>query len=176
MDFPIGVMAMPANFRYRRVFLAGKPQHDRFDMFRIRHPSMDVGRRAKIFSPFDALKGFNEAIASKDVLYRERIELCEDDREELNRRLCILKSLTYNGKVARENHVRITATCYIPCTDKNSEACGVRGLYKELTGICRYVDEIYGRLYIDSTAVSFENILCIESADGIFKTAETTEG
>lgn len=59
-------MAMPADFRYRDVFLKGKPQHDRFDLFRIRHPSMDVGRRAKIFSPFDALKGFNEAIASKD--------------------------------------------------------------------------------------------------------------
>ena len=76
----IGVMAMPADFRYRDVFLKGKPQHDRFDLFRIRHPSMDVGRRAKIFSPFDALKGFNEAIASKDVLYRERVELSDEDR------------------------------------------------------------------------------------------------
>ena len=72
-------MAMPADFRYRDVFLKGKPQHDRFDLFRIRHPSMDVGRRAKIFSPFDALKGFNEAIASKDVLYRERVELSDED-------------------------------------------------------------------------------------------------
>ncbi len=176
MDFAIGVMAMPANFRYRKVFLAGKPQHDRFDMFRMRHPNMDVGRRAKIFSPFDALKGFNEAIASKDVLYRERIELCEDDREELNRRLCVLKSLTYNGNAARENHARITVTYYLPCTDKNSEACGVRGLYKELTGICGCVDVTYQTLYVDRTAISFEDILCIESADGIFNTAEVTEG
>lgn len=108
----IGVMAMPADFRYREVFLKGKPQHDRFDLFRVRHPSMDVGRRAKIFSPFDALKGFNEAIASKDVLYRDRIELSEDDRKELDRRLQILKGLTYNGRMARANRVKVTVVYY----------------------------------------------------------------
>ena len=58
----IGVMAMPADFRYRDVFLKGKPQHDRYDLFRIKHPRMATGRRAKIFSPFDALKGFSEAV------------------------------------------------------------------------------------------------------------------
>ena len=61
----IGVMPIPADFRYLNVFLKGKPQHDRFDPFRVRHPRMDVGHRAKIFAPFDALKGFSEAIASK---------------------------------------------------------------------------------------------------------------
>ena len=71
----IGVMAMPANFRYREVFLKGRPRHDRYDPFRIRHPSMDRGHRAKIFAPFDALKGFNEAVSAKDVLYEDRIEL-----------------------------------------------------------------------------------------------------
>ena len=76
----IGAMAMPQDFRYRDVFLRGKPQHDRFDMFRVKHPSMDCGRRAKIFSPFDALKGFNEAIASKDIIYNDRTELTDEDR------------------------------------------------------------------------------------------------
>ncbi len=71
----IGVIAMPANFRYREVFLKGRPRHDRYDPFRIRHPSMDRGHRAKIFSPFDALKGFNEAVAAKD-------EPCSDENNE----------------------------------------------------------------------------------------------
>lgn len=118
----IGVMAMPADFRYREVFLKGKPQHDRFDLFRARHPSMDVGRRAKIFSPFDALKGFNEAIASKDILYRDRIELNEDDQNELDRRLQILKGMTYNGRMARANRIKVTVVYYVPCADENSEA------------------------------------------------------
>lgn len=69
----VGVMAMPANFRYREVFLKGKPRHDRCDPFRIKHPSMDLGKRAKIFAPFDALKGFKEAVAAKDILYEDRI-------------------------------------------------------------------------------------------------------
>ena len=56
---------MPAGFRYRDVFLKGRPQHDRFDSFRIRHPQMDVGKRAKIFAPFDALEGFSDALEDR---------------------------------------------------------------------------------------------------------------
>ena len=63
----VGVMAMPGNFRYRDVFLKGKPRHDRYDPFRIRHPRMDRGKRAKIFAPFDALKGFREAVAAEEA-------------------------------------------------------------------------------------------------------------
>ena len=107
-------MTMPVNFRYREVFLKGKPCHDRLDAFRIRHPSMDRGRRAKIFAPFDALKGFSEAVAAKDVLYEERITLSQEDQEELNRRLAILHGLTYNGRMARANRVQVTVTHLLP--------------------------------------------------------------
>ena len=58
----IGVMTMPSGFKYRDVFLKGKPMHGPADRFLLKHPAMDVGHRAKIFSPFDALKGFSEAI------------------------------------------------------------------------------------------------------------------
>ena len=57
---------------------------------------MDRGRRAKIFAPFDALDGYSESIDSKNVEYVGRIELEEADRIELNRRLQILRSLTFN--------------------------------------------------------------------------------
>lgn len=107
--------------------------------------SWHVGRRAKIFSPFDALKGFNEAIASKDVLYRERVELSDEDRTELDRRLRILKGLTYNGNMARKNRVKITVLFYAPCPDEHNEAFGIRGRYRKITGICWNVDEIYGK-------------------------------
>ena len=46
---------------------------------------MPCSRRAKIFAPFDALKGFSEAVASKDVLYRDRVILTPEDQEELDR-------------------------------------------------------------------------------------------
>ena len=50
--------APPSSFRYRKVLEKGKPVHDKYDSFSLRHPAMDLSRRAKIFSPFDALKGF----------------------------------------------------------------------------------------------------------------------
>ena len=34
--YAIGMMTMPAGFKYREVFLKGKPRHDRMDAFRIR--------------------------------------------------------------------------------------------------------------------------------------------
>ncbi len=55
----IGQMEMPADFKYRDIFIKGKPVHDRHDDFTVRHPKMDMSRRAKIFSPFDALKSIN---------------------------------------------------------------------------------------------------------------------
>ena len=131
----IGVMAMPADFRYRDVFLRGKPQHDLYDAFRIRHPRMDTGKRAKIFSPFDALKGFNDAVASKNVQYTDRTELTEEDRKRLNRQLHILKGLTFNSRMARANRVIISVTYYVPCSDENNEAYGLRGQYQTLTGV-----------------------------------------
>ena len=73
--YAIGMMTMPAGFKYREVFLKGKPRHDRMDAFRIRHPKMDVGKRAKIFAPFDALRGFDFAIMCKNELYTDKVSL-----------------------------------------------------------------------------------------------------
>ena len=53
----------PSSFRYRHVIEKGKPTHDKNDIFLIRHPPMNLLRRAKIFSPFDALKGFQDELS-----------------------------------------------------------------------------------------------------------------
>ena len=55
----LGDMPMPKNFKYLNVYLQGKPQHEPFDSFRLKHPSMPLQKRAKIFAPFDALRGFD---------------------------------------------------------------------------------------------------------------------
>lgn len=62
------VIEMPVSFRYRDVFLKGKTKHDKTDSFSIKHPAMDLGRKAKIFSPFDALKGFSDELAKSKQL------------------------------------------------------------------------------------------------------------
>jgi len=53
-----------SSFRYRHVLEKGPTRHDAYDFFTIRHPPMDLTRRAKIFSPFDALKGFHDELAT----------------------------------------------------------------------------------------------------------------
>ena len=57
---------VPTGFPYRDVLLKGRPQHAATDPFRIRHPAMDIGKRAKIFAPFDALRGFREALTETE--------------------------------------------------------------------------------------------------------------
>ncbi len=165
----MGEIPMPPGFRYKEIFLRGKPQHEKTDAFRIRHPSMDVSKRAKIFAPFDALKGFNEAVAAKDELYESRRELNEEDLEEMNRRMTVLRQLTANSRLARENAVKISVTYYIPCEDPENEAYGLRGQYHTITGICRKVDpDISRSLLVDNIRIRFRDIIRVESGDGIF--------
>lgn len=57
--------SLSSSSRYRKVLEKGRPIHTKGDDFYIKHPPMDLSRRAKIFSPFDALKGYDEAIAAK---------------------------------------------------------------------------------------------------------------
>ena len=166
----VGVMPMPADFSYRDVFLRGKPRHDRYDPFRIKHPKMDVGHRAKIFAPFDALKGFGTAVAAQDVVYRPRIELEREDREELDRRLRILGGLTRNSAQARRNRAEVTVTYFVPCEDKNSEAFGVGGRYVTVTGVCRGVDAAVGRsIQVDGMVIELADVLRIDSPTGLFR-------
>ncbi len=54
--------------------------------------------RAKLFLPFDALKGFNEALKEREAEYEERKELAEDACEELEMQL---------NRVERDTKVKI---------------------------------------------------------------------
>ncbi len=74
----VGYMPMPADFRYKAIYDRGKPSLPK------KHPMMDTGHRAKIFAPFDALRGFNFAIMSKEVPYMPKCILEEEEQAELN--------------------------------------------------------------------------------------------
>ena len=165
----IGVMAMPADFRYADVFEKGRPVHDRYDPFRIRHPRMSNGRRAKIFSPFDALKGFSDAVDRKNILYEEQRGLSPEAREELDRKLGILHGLTYNGRMARANRPEIRVTYYEACSDADHEACGLQGRYRTVAGICRKVDaEITKTIQIDEMRIPLADLREIEADSDLF--------
>ena len=149
----IGAMAMPMDFRYKDVFLKGMPVHEGWDAFRIKHPPMPASRWAKIFSPFDALKGFDEEISAKEVRYVDRIELDEDEKRSLDRKLFILRNYTYNSRMARANAITVTVEHFDG------------GLYHTTTGMVKKVDEIRKTLLLQTAAgelpISFDDLLDI---------------
>ncbi len=59
------------NFKYQKVYDKGKPVHRKYDSVSIKHPPMDLSRRAKIFSPFDALKGFDEELEKTETKVKD---------------------------------------------------------------------------------------------------------
>lgn len=161
----VGKMSMPVNFRYADVFLRGRPRHGRpgrlssYDAFYRKHPPMDTVRRAKLFSSFDALKGFSDCIASKEVLYVDRRELTEEEKEELDRRLAIIRRLTYCSRLARENRVNVDVTRFVPCVDPESEACGTgRGRYETVSGIVQRVDEHRRAILVGEECIALDTV------------------
>lgn len=166
-------LTVPIDFPYLSTIFQGPPRHDR-DEFSFKHPRMDRGKRAKIFAPFDALDGYGDAVKSKDVEYVERADLhedglAEDDREELARRLEILRNLTLTGRLARRNRVVVTVTYFVPCEDENSFSFGIRGLYRTVTGVCRRVDPVGQTITVGGSVLLLDSVAGIESADGAFE-------
>ncbi|MBQ1400831.1 MAG: SOS response-associated peptidase [Firmicutes bacterium] len=94
--------------RYLEIMRKGKPVHDPDDAFRAKHPAMPLSRRAKIFSPFDALKGFREAIAAKEeAQYAEGCENtdaeeCENTEESERSIMCTRFYIDISDKELKE--------------------------------------------------------------------------
>ncbi len=159
----LGYMPAPADFKYADVLASGRPVHRQRDVFAVKHSAMSLSKRAKIFSPFDALKGFTEAVEAKDELYVERIELSEDECAELNNIIADLQELVCNGSAARENSITVTVTHFVPCFDENNDAYGYRGQYVVTTGIVSCIDSVMRKtITVDGKRIRFEDILQIE--------------
>ena len=157
----LGKMRMPADFRYKSVYLKGKPVHTAADGFARKHPAMDLLRRAKIFSPFDALRGFDAAVISKDVVYVDRPEVSEDAQRAIDRRLAALRDLT-RGRAGKKNRPRVEVAFFAVCTDPDSFACGVRGQIKTVSGACSRVDDGPGcAVTVGDTVIPFDDILSV---------------
>ena len=156
---------LPAGFKYTAAFLAGRPIH-KDDHFAYRHPRMDRGKRAKIFAPFDALDGYSESIAAKNVQYVERIQLEEYEKNRLDNQFRILQTLTRNGKVARANKIVVSVTYYIPCMDENNFSFLKMGGYVTETGICWKVDpDITRTMKVGEIEIPLDDIVEVTAAD-----------
>ena len=171
------VMEMPEDFLYKSVIEKGPPHHEPYDDFWIKHPPMPPSRRAKIFSPFAALRGYEEKIADTLVEYEQKKELTEGEIEELDRKLNILWKLTRNSVELKRVSVRVSVTYYVPCADKDSKAYGTQGRYITEQGVVRQVTPKVLRL--DEKKIPLKDILSLESdceIDGREIFAEPWEG
>jgi hypothetical protein len=100
---------------------------------------MDRQNRAKQFMPFDALKGFREAVAEKEKIIVPKRDLSEEEKEELDRKLRQI-----------EKKDIITVDFF-----QNRE-------YVQLTGMVSRVDITSRILGIVNTKIAFDDIINLQ--------------
>lgn len=116
-----------------------------------KHPRMCAADRAAQFSPFAALSGHDAAINETARLTCEKIELAEDRREELNRKLQVLADWL-------PEPVTVTVTYFLPDTRKQG------GAYVTVTGQLKKFDCLRGIMVLaDRTEIPIHDITDITS-------------
>ena len=114
-------------------------------------PQMPMSDRAAQFSPFSALTGYDSAIHETGRLTSEKIELSEDAREILNRKLLIVAE-------SPEQNTEVIITCFVPDELKNG------GSYREISGIIKKIDEVEQAIIMqDQTRIPLDSLLEIET-------------
>ena len=144
-------------FTYTDIINLHRPTHDG-DVFERRHPKMARLNRAKIFAPFAALSGFDDAVKSKQVPYVPRRIKDAEETRALNRALEALYRATRTGALARQNRVLARVEYFEVCADPNHEAFGRDGLYRAITGVVWRVDTVHQTLAIRDRAIPFRDI------------------
>ncbi len=100
---------------------------------------MSMDKRAAQFLPFQAVKGLDEALRSKEKIIVPKIELSEEMYEELDKKMHDIKKGS------------IVSCIYFH-----------KGEYLKITGMVARFDEISRILQIVNTKIDFDDILDIE--------------
>lgn len=98
-----------------------------------RHPQMSMHDRAAQFSPFAALTGHGAAIAETERETDAWADLGEDERENLNRKLCLLRDHL-------EEQPQVAITYFEPDSRKAGGAyVTIRGIVRKMDMTERYI-------------------------------------
>ena len=122
---------------------------------------MTSAERAKIFAPFDALRGFDLALDSKTCLYEEQRYLAEDAREIIEERIQRLHEMTSKPRLLSSARPRVQVEYYVPCHDTQRIDWEWVGTYETITDTVRKVDPITRMLCLTSHLIAFDNIYSI---------------
>ena len=117
-----------------------------------KHPRMPLENRAKIFSPFAALRGYEQKIASEGVK-KQRVEkqtMSEEETEKLSARLNqIVKGMYLTVIYFQE--------------DLTEQGSSPFGFYQELSGEVEQFDTVGKTVRINGEIIRLEDILDIAS-------------
>ena len=102
---------------------------------------MPIKERAKIFAPFDALKGFREMLAEEELIHEDRIEPSEDMIEYLSNTINSLEV----GMMIEVKYYVAELSCY-----------------KKNIGIFTKIDKVYKRITIVKTKININDIIDIK--------------
>ncbi len=117
-----------------------------------RHPQMSALDRAAQFSPFAALTGHDAAIAETARLTDVRAELDETRKEDLDRKLQILRDHL-------STRPEIAVTYFVPDAHKEG------GAYLRAIGIPKKLDDIEHKVIMQSgTVIPMDDIFEMEGA------------
>lgn len=121
-----------------------------------RHPKMSVENRAKLFTPFSALRGFDIEILTQeqDRLLVPQVVLASDREEEIYR---LLNGLHQGDWV--------TVSYFVPVKTIGGQPMGE---YTVVSGEVRRVDSVEQLLVLESASVPFGNIhsLAVQGLEG----------
>lgn len=121
------------------------------------HKRMSKEARAGQFSPFAALTGYDEQVKETARLTSKKIDLDDEEKQELNNRLNIIELHLKEEK-------EITVTYFVKDLKKSG------GKYLDKTGIVRKIDLYNNKIiFKDKTKINIEDILNI-NIDNLEKT------
>ena len=130
-----------------------------------RHTPMSIQNRAKIFCPFSALKGYEEALRAKEKIVVSPIELSEDMKEMLDEKLHMLEDQLSHG-----GHPILTAVYFHPDPESPGDSSPRKGEYLELTGMAARLDLNARILQIVDTKIPLGDLRSLQGE--LFETVE----
>ena len=152
MDYKNSKLGQAAAHKYADILHQSRPNSEGS---RRRHPRMSLQNRAKIFSPFAALRGYDEQLAEEKQRSRRvpMRSLTEEEMQTLSDKLMqVTRGMTVTVEYFRED----TAHPAVPPV----------GEYVRCTGQVEAIDPVYRTLRLAGEVIPFEALADL-SGDGI---------
>ena len=143
-------------FEYADIINRVRPIH-KADRFSYKYPRMSSEKRAKIFAPFAALSGYDDALAEKEVIYDIKRVLTDDEYFDLDCKIATIYEKCSNSILARESGVEVRILYFEPLADDE-----LHGRYLEVIGLVTKVRPDKGTITILDKEIPLRSIYKLE--------------